>query len=396
MLVQFTVENFMSFKDEVTLDMRAIKTYKEHEYNLIDIGQKDKYLRVTSVYGANASGKSNLLEALDAFKGIVLKSLDNENPLKKCYIPFHFQEEKENILFEVVQIVDDVEYKYGFEFNEERIVLEWLYSKKLETNRQIVVFERDGDTLNLGASVRKYCENYVKQVPSNSLALSFFNKLKLNTHIFSHIYKESCDFMVLNTEHYDNYSFLQLFLPEEIRNRKDTLVDYFTNIDTGIVDISFEEENERIKFITTHVGANGKHYSLDLINESAGTLKSLVVFIMVQTAIRKNLTILVDELNAKLHPLLMKFIIDLFNQAKDSQAQLIYTTHDTTLLDKKFFRRDQIWFAEKDEYGCSSLTSLAEYKIRSDASFEKDYLSGVYGGIAFMKQRGKKEKNGDG
>jgi len=92
----------------------------------------------------------------------------------------------------------------------------------------------------------------------------------------------------------------------------------------------------------------------------------------------------VDELNVKLHPLLLKFIIDLFYD-EDSTAQLIYTTHDTTLMDKKFFRRDQIWFVQKDEFGYSELSSLSDFKVRSDASFEKDYLAGVYGGIPLLK-----------
>lgn len=92
----------------------------------------------------------------------------------------------------------------------------------------------------------------------------------------------------------------------------------------------------------------------------------------------------VDELNVKLHPLLLKFIIDLFYE-QSSTAQLIYTTHDTTLMDKKFFRRDQIWFVQKDEYGYSELSCLSDFKVRSDSSFEKDYLAGVYGGIPFLK-----------
>lgn len=394
MLVQFTVKNFMSFKDEVTLDMTAINSYKEHEYNLIDLGKKEKYLRVASIYGANASGKSNLLEGVDVFRTLVRESLDNENPLKKCYKPFLFQKENENILFEVVLIIDKVEYKYGFEFNEEEIVLEWLYSKKMETNRPVVILERARETITLGASVRKCCETYTKQIPSDTLALSFLNKLKLNITVFKDIYNGFNNIIVLNTEHYDSYNFLKHFLPDEIKKQKETLIEYFSDIDTGIIDISLEE-NENIKFTTTHVGADGEHYYLDLTEESDGTLKSLAVFIMVQTAIKYNRPILVDELNAKLHPLLMKFIIDLFNQAKDSKAQLIYTTHDTTLMDKKFFRRDQIWFVEKDEFGSSSLTALAEYKIRSDASFEKDYLSGVYGGIAFMNKK-KRKKGNDG
>ena len=102
------------------------------------------------------------------------------------------------------------------------------------------------------------------------------------------------------------------------------------------------------------------------------------------------LTFIVDELNVKLHPLLLKFIVDLFYN-KNSTAQLIYTTHDTTLMDKRFFRRDQIWFVQKDEYGYSELTALSDYKVRMDASFEKDYLAGVYGGIPLIKEFEMKE-----
>ena len=110
-----------------------------------------------------------------------------------------------------------------------------------------------------------------------------------------------------------------------------------------------------------------------------------MLFMHSQAIIYSNGVILIDELNVKLHPLLLKFIIDLFYN-NDSTAQLIYTTHDTTLMDKKFFRRDQIWFVQKDELGHSDLCALSDYKVRSDASFEKDYLSGVYGGIPFLKE----------
>lgn len=124
---------------------------------------------------------------------------------------------------------------------------------------------------------------------------------------------------------------------------------------------------------------------MSLYFESEGTIKSIMLFIYARMAILKDKSIFVDELNIKLHPLLLKFIIDLFYE-KDSRAQLIYTTHDTTLMDKKFFRRDQIWFVQKDEYGYSELSALSDFKVRSDASFEKDYLAGVYGGIPFLKE----------
>ena len=109
-----------------------------------------------------------------------------------------------------------------------------------------------------------------------------------------------------------------------------------------------------------------------------------MLFIYARIAILNDKSIFVDELNVKLHPLLLKFIIDLFYTER-SMAQLIYTTHDTTLMDKKFFRRDQIWFVQKDEFGYSELLALSDFKVRSDASFEKDYLAGVYGGIPLLK-----------
>ena len=113
-------------------------------------------------------------------------------------------------------------------------------------------------------------------------------------------------------------------------------------------------------------------------------------YIYARVAISGNKVIFVDELNIKLHPLLLKFIIDLFYES-DSLSQLIYTTHDTTLMDKKFFRRDQIWFVQKDQFGYSGLSALSDFKVRSDASFEKDYLAGVYGGIPYLKEFSIKE-----
>ena len=154
--------------------------------------------------------------------------------------------------------------------------------------------------------------------------------------------------------------------------------------------LGYDDSDKEIKFFTVHVGKDGDEYPLGLYCESEGTIKSIMLYIYARTAIRGNGSLFVDELNIKLHPLLLKFIIDLFYE-ENSKAQLIYTTHDTTLMDKKFFRRDQIWFVQKDEFGYSELTSLSDFKVRSDASFEKDYLAGVYGGIPLIKDFEMKE-----
>ena len=198
------------------------------------------------------------------------------------------------------------------------------------------------------------------------------------------MYEGIMDTLVVPTNFGEDTRILDDFLPSVIDNNKTKLLEFLGAIDTGIKDIEYDDTENEIKFITFHIGRDGEKHPLNLYNESEGTIKSVILFIFAQIALLNDKSIFVDELNNKLHPLLLKFIIDLF-YAENSQAQLIYTTHDTTLLNKKFFRRDQIWFVQKDEFGYSKLIALSDYKVRADASFEKDYLAGVYGGIPFLK-----------
>lgn len=397
MLVQFMLKNVLSFKDETLLDMTAINAYKEHECNLIDNGTKEKFLRAAAIYGANASGKSNLHLAMSYFQRIIVESFNNVNNgedivIKRLFVPFSFEDNKENSEFQIVEILDDFEYRYGFEYNDTCIVTEWLYRKSLKTNRTTTIFERTTETVEFGASVRKECDVYKEQIPIETLVLSFFNKLKLKTDLFRIVYKGIMKTLVVPADFCEDTGVLETLLPEVIENKneKEKLLEFLTAIDTGIKDIVYDDSDNEISFYTFHKGRNGDEYSLDLFFESEGTIKSIMLFIYARMAIIGNGSIFVDELNTKLHPLLLKFIIDLFYD-ENSMAQLIYTTHDTTLMDKKFFRRDQIWFVQKDEFGYSELSALSDFKVRSDASFEKDYLAGVYGGIPFLKEFDMKE-----
>lgn len=390
MLVQFMLKNVLSFKEETTLDLTAINAYKEHPCNLIDIGGKEKFLRVAAIYGANASGKSNLHIAMTFFQKIVAKSLNNVDEGKNTaianyYVPFLFEKENgENSEFQIVEILDGFEYRYGFEYNAECIVAEWLYRKNLDTNRTVTIFERTTESAEFGATVRKECDAYKEQIPPETLTLSFFNKLKLKTDIFRDVYSGIMDTLVVPADFCEDTRILDDFLPTVIDCEKEELLDFLNAIDTGIIDISYDDSEKDIRFFTMHRGKDEGNYDLNLYSESEGTIKSILLFIYARIAIRNNKSMFVDELNVKLHPLLLKFIIDLFYE-QSSTAQLIYTTHDTTLMDKKFFRRDQIWFVQKDEYGYSELSCLSDFKVRSDSSFEKDYLAGVYGGIPFLK-----------
>ena len=390
MLVQFMVKNVLSFKNETVLDMTAVNAYKEHASNLIDIGTKEKFLKVAAIYGANASGKSNLYWAMHYFQEIIKESLNNVDDdtmaaIAQYYFPFSFEEGEENSELQIVELIGNDEYRYGFEYNDKCIVAEWLYRKDIETNRTSIIFERTTHSVSFGASVRKECNVYKEQVPEETLALTFFNKLKLKTEVFKAVYNSITGASLISTDLLEKEGFLEAVLPTVIKTDKENLTEFLTAIDVGIKDIAYSDNEKQIKFYTTHVGIDGCEYSLDLDNESEGTIKSIKIYICAKAAIILNSLLFVDELNIKLHPLLLKFIVDLFYK-NDSKAQLIYTTHDTTWMDKKFFRRDQIWFVQKDEFGYSELTALSDFKVRSDASFEKDYLAGVYGGIPLIKE----------
>lgn len=399
MLVQFMLKNVLSFKDETILDMRAINAYKEHSCNLIDFGLKEKFLRVAAIYGANAGGKSNLYFAMKYFQNIIRESFDNvaegENTvIDRYYIPFSFEENEENSEFEIVKIIGEYEYRYGFEYNADFIVTEWLYRKNLKSNRTSTIFERTTKDVKFGNSVQKECDLYKNQIPPETLVLSFFNKLRLKTEVFREVYSGIMDTLIMPTDFCENTKMrnqiLEKFLPSIIENDKEKFLDFMKAIDTGIIDMDYKQSDTEIEFITYHLGKDNKQYALNLFNESEGTIKSITLFMYARAAIQKNFTLFIDELNIRLHPLLLKFIIDLFYE-ETSSAQLIYTTHDTTLMDKKFFRRDQIWFVQKDPFGYSELVALSDFKVRSDASFEKDYLAGVYGGIPLLKDFDMKE-----
>lgn len=192
MLVMFRLKNYGSFKDEAVLDMRAIKSYKEHPYNLITDCDDCSLLKVMAIYGANASGKSNFVDAYHSFLSIVRNSFkkndkeESDSVLEEHYYPFFFDNtsNEADTEFEAVYHYNGSEYRYGYVYNSVRIEYEWLYRKSLSTNRQSKIFERDSERIDLGSSVKKACDKYLADIDADVLALSFFSSLKLRTHIF--------------------------------------------------------------------------------------------------------------------------------------------------------------------------------------------------------------------
>lgn len=391
MLLQFLCKNVLSFKDETILDLTAVHAYKELDSNCISFGKNEKALRVAAIYGANASGKSNLWEAMNVFSRIVRQSMNEEDvehdrsiAIKEYYVPFLLDSDTDNSGFQISGIYDDIEFRYGFEYNSENIVEEWLYTVKLSTQRQTVVVERVGSEIKFGSTVKGKCDAYKDQIPNTALVLTFLNKLKNCPEPFKKVYDSISDVIFLSSSR-KTRAFLESVLPKFIDEEKERLDSYLHAIDSGIKSIRYDDEKPEKPIYTIHQGIDGQEYALSLWNESAGTIKAIELFLCIFVTMDNDGLLVIDELHNMLHPLLQKFIVDLFYSDTNSKAQLIYTTHDTTLLDKKFFRRDQIWFVQKAENGCSSLVALSDYKVRSDASFEKDYLAGVYGGIPQLR-----------
>ncbi len=391
MFSMFSFKNVLSFPSEVTLDLRAVDAYDEHPTNLIQMDCKPNVLRVEAVYGANASGKSNLFFALVYFRSIVMESSNNVDDhkfsaVRKYYFPFKFCENHGDSEFEAQIICHENVYTYGFAYNSKRIEKEWLYSLSQKTHRTSVILERDGDECSFGASVRRECVRYQNMISTDALALSLLGKTPLKAQAFREVFDEIRGMILVPAGSPSNtYQILQQLLPEEVKKRKAKLLRFLNAIDSGISDISIDNSvKDHMEIYSMHKGRNGENYSLDIRNESDGTLKAVVMYLFSCAAIQNNHLMVVDEMNNKLHPLLLKLLVDQFYD-EGTMAQLVYTTHDTTLLDRRFFRRDQINFVQKNEYGCSALYSLSDFKVRKDASFEKDYLAGVYGGIPRLR-----------
>lgn len=403
MLIKFNFKNFKSFKNENCLDMEAT-TIKEHEYNTIDIKDK-KYLKIAAIYGANASGKTNVLEAFEYMKRTLMVSDDtNMNETDTTtYYNFCLDEKMkdEPIALEITFLAKNKKtYQYGFEIKNRDIISEWLYVKKI--NKFIPIFDRDENRVKFNKSYKAKLNKF--DVDSKSLFLSLYRKIEKDNEDFKCVYDWFLNSYYLDLgnpkfENTINRLISSKIVDEEYRKR---LVEFIKVFDLGIDDIDVKikeagmlEKNIplHVELKTIHKNENGEEILLPLELESKGTLKMFYLYNFIMDALENGSSLFIDELDAKLHPLLTRYIINLFHDKEKNtgNGQLIYSTHDTTNLNKETFRRDEIWFTEKDKYGVSELFSLSDYKIdntkvRNDATYNKDYLTGRYGAIPVFEE----------
>lgn len=398
MLIQFNFRNFKSFKEDSSLDMTAT-SITEHPYNLINSDNNEKYLRIAAIYGANASGKSSVIEAFDFMQNWISNSFKkaSENeviPFKR--FAFDSDSAQTPAEFEVFFKYKNNEYQYGFSLDNKKIIEEWLYLKN-DKNKYIPLFERSSGDINCNSKLLKGAENFITMVENKTLFLSIISNAKIPYA------KDVFDwFLCSPVIDYGNIDFEgmlnQISSPVlEDEAYVQNLITFLNAIDINIDGIIVEKsnnENEDYKIHTKHL-MNDKisYYKMPLSEESSGTQKMFKLFYFLELSLELGTPIFIDELDAKLHPLLLRYILTMFHDETINKngAQLIYVTHDNYTLTKDIFRRDQIWFVEKDSNAVSHLYSLAEYKsdddkkIRKDASYNKDYLLGKYGSVPILR-----------
>ena len=416
MLLQFNFKNYKSFRDDVTLNLTATKI-SEFSDRVISIGN-EKILPVAAIFGANASGKSNVQEAFRFMAAYVEQSfafggesVDKKNKgrlLKPT--PFLFDSKSANAAstFEVY-FIDSEEhgaktYNYGFVLNQNGVAEEWLnYASKSSRGKFKTIFYRNilDNELDLSGLPTKIIGNIKVSLEKETLIVSLGAKLKIAKLKFVRDWFVNLNFADFG-EPLENLMMSRL-MPDNFdtdENVRKNVVKYLSAFDNSIVDFNIEkipddkDNDGRFKIEAVHKMINSNDMtSIPLNNESAGTLKMFSLYPVLNEVLETGSVLFIDELNARLHPLLVRsFIITFLDSTiNTNHAQLVFSTHDSWQLSKELLRRDEIWFTEKDKDGVSTLYSLADFvdedgiKIRKDENYEKNYLLGRYGAIPSLK-----------
>ena len=419
MLVEFNVNNFKSIKNSVKFSMLTSTKDAGNTFDVRDY----KILSSAIIYGANASGKSNFLRALAFMRNFVLnrfkilQSIDKlpHEPFKLCT-----DTEDSSSFFEIVFFTNDTKYRYGFEMDSEIIYSEWLFAD--EKGKEAKLFIRDIDE-NDYVNPNKFREGYV-----------FFDKKNQKIKIAKNqLFIWKCDqedgetsksilewFNNLNMiDGMDHKGYINFTMKKmEDENFKNKIVDLVKTADIDIDDINIEEDNIPLDVIEKlpmpdsmkkeilndgnlkSIEINTKHKKYDSSGnvigevifeldkeESKGTRKFFAMSAPIIDTLQNGKILIIDELDASLHPILTQHLIQLFHDKdiNSKNAQLIFATHDTNLLKPHIFRRDQIWLTEKDKYGSTDLYSLAQFRgVRAKEDFEKQYIQGKYGAIPYL------------
>jgi uncharacterized protein len=427
MIEEFSFGNFRSFKDIQTLNMTAAKIKSSNPDldidNLITISDKLSLLKSKAIYGANASGKSNVVRALVSFLTIIRDSVKEEKILSMIdSFKLSGKTENEPTFFQLIFRHQNIRYRYGFECDTKEIKSEWLFatpklreqSLYVRENQKIIELDKTNFSegykyINLVEEVDKsdkLKEEYTDVLfrPNSlfltSVALAGFGKLSRS------LIQNFNSFNIINGLDADEAKFN--LASDSLNNpaTKKRIIDFLKYADVGIdnlgvydvnqdgkiLDVAKDDSNSNNKKIVVSkrkkydsIDKTDNHYLSLFSDESEGTKKLFELSPFIFDSLTNGTPLIIDEFDARFHPLITKKIIELFNSQTNTNAQLIFITHDTNLLSSELLRKDQIEFVEKDKFGASHLYSLLQFKgIRNNASFEKDYIQGKYGAIPFL------------
>lgn len=406
MLLNFTIENYRSFFEKKTVSLQSQKLSEEAKEN---VTQAFSYniLKTLAVYGANSSGKSNLISAMQAMKLCVLSSVRlNPNDMLQ-YEPFLLlKDNNKPTMFEVSFLKGNWCYRYGFSYTQTEIVDEWLFRRTTNRSKEQALFIRNKE--GIAFEDKKFPEGIGLETKTNGNRLFLSLCAQLGGEISNQVISWfEIDFNVasgLNNQVYREFSKMQFHTR---RNASTEAMRFFKTMQLGFNGISTHEEKTIISndMSAYHIEIESVHNLYDKkgnacgqINfpfdekESSGTRKLFDMSGPIFDTLEKGSTLVIDELDAKMHPLISQQIIRLFNSTRSNphNAQLIFTTHDTHLLSTKMLRRDQIWFTEKNDAEQTDLYCLTDIvlpdgtKPRNDANYEKNYIAGRYGAIPYI------------
>jgi len=409
MILSFSIKNFRSIKDESLLSFIADTEINEHDTSL---SKTDKFeiLPVAGIYGANASGKTSILQALGFFFVLTQKSFGfagDNSLLKSLYLPYLFDDYSSHqpIELELNFLVNDIRYQYGFSFTHERIISEWLYD--YSTSDIKTIFTRDWIEHHYSYTNVKGTLNEQIYLPNqHALLLSVLMSTSHETgkilakFFFSRLYSiEPTDQSLINSQN------ITKKLIDETAIDKNEVLEFLQCADFNIHDFAIEQiavnksqfppilhgvlgENPQQLKITTYHKSENTMYALDFNQESRGTQATFNHSGAIIDTIKRGGILLFDEINSSLHPLLVRYIINLFMNKEINKhgAQLLFTTHDTSLLDSKILRKDQIWFCDKDSKNISTkLYALIDFKKNDFSNMEFAYLYGKFAAIPNVK-----------
>ena len=406
MLIEFTVENFQSIKDEYTFSMEATKFKSDHIYNTFSTGTTT-LLSSSVIFGPNGSGKSTLIYAMKLMRDLIESGSNSKGYLRR-FIPFSFNKQSKDkpIKLEVKFLQDNIFYRYGFKISNSIVIEEWLYSKNNKAYaKETPLFKRNGQTFENFAIFKKEADLIKKEKKTREDRLYLEIVAEFNGTISRQVLDWFSTFNCFSSIHtsLEDYTLEKLKDPDT----KSRIINFMNSADFGIIDMEEKElnideisnkdeipddilkklEKEGISSVMSyHNLYDGDKYigkeHIGLHSESDGTRKLFNLAGAIFEILDNGETLVIDELDNSFHTKMLEEIIKLFNSEKNkNNAQLIFACHDTNILTQKLFRRDQIWFTDKNIYGETELYSLIDFGTRKDTQLEKNYLAGKYGSI---------------